>query len=151
MQTYSPYFQQLMYDVKNMRVKHVRKMFVLLREVGVDLKLNELQNKTDWSTFSELNTRLNTLVVQHGITLGEFATAYVLNIQSRQRGPTTEPRDKNTSVLELRDQNTSVLELRDQNTSVLEPPETIPKKATTKRKLAAIKKGDELKKPKKRR
>ena len=85
MQVTDPYFSNLMLDVKNMRVKHVRKMFVLLRELGTDLKLAELQDKKDWSTFYELNQKLGLLVAEHGLTLGEFATGYVFNIQSRQR------------------------------------------------------------------
>ena len=87
MQVTDPYFSNLMLDVKNMRVKHVRKMFVLLRELGTDLKLAELQDKKDWSTFNELNQKLGLLVAEHGLTLGEFATGYVFNIQSRQREP----------------------------------------------------------------
>lgn len=87
MQVTDPYFLNLMLDVKNMRVKHVRKMFVLLRELGTDLKLAELQDKKDWSTFHELNQKLGLLVAEHGLTLGEFATGYVFNIQSRQREP----------------------------------------------------------------
>ena len=85
MQVTNPYFSNLMLDVKNMRVKHVRKMFVLLRELGTDLKLADLHDKKDWSTFQELNQKLGLLVVEHGLTLGEFATGYVFNIQSRQR------------------------------------------------------------------
>lgn len=81
----TPYLQNLMLDVKNMRVKHVRKMFVLLREIGTDLHLSDMEHKTDWAEYKDLNTRLQTLVVQHGLTLGEFATGYVLNIQARQR------------------------------------------------------------------
>jgi hypothetical protein len=81
----TPYLQHLMLDVKNMRVKHVRKMFVLLREIGTDLHLSDMEHKTDWAEYTELNNRLQTLVVQHGLTLGEFATGYVLNIQARQR------------------------------------------------------------------
>lgn len=69
------YLQNLMLDVKNMRVKHVRQMFVLLRQIETDL------------TSQELTERLQLLVVKHGLTLGEFATGYVLNLQSRQRTP----------------------------------------------------------------
>lgn len=86
--TTNPYLQNLMRDVKNMGVKHVRKMFVLLRMVGTDLRLCDMEPKTNWADYSDLNDRLHTLVVQHGLTLGEFATGYVLNIQARQR-PTT--------------------------------------------------------------
>ncbi len=85
MQVTDPYLSNLMLDVKNMRVKHVRKMFVFLRELGTNLKLSELKNKKDWSNFGELNHKLGLLVVEHGITLGEFATGYVFNIQARQR------------------------------------------------------------------
>jgi hypothetical protein len=88
MQVSEPYFQNLMLDVKNMRVKHVRRMFVLLRELGTELKLGELQDKKDWSSFQKLNEKLGLLVVEHGLTLGEFATGYVFNIQARQREPT---------------------------------------------------------------
>lgn len=83
--TQNPYFHNLMLHIKNMRVKHVRKMFVLLREIGTDLNLASLEHKTDWVSFDALNKRLQVLVVQHGLTLGEFATGYVLNIQARQR------------------------------------------------------------------
>jgi hypothetical protein len=82
----NPYLQHLMLDVKNMRVKHVRKMFVLLREVGTELHLSDMEKKTDWAEYEEFNKRLSLLVVQHGLTLGEFATGYVLNVQARQRG-----------------------------------------------------------------
>lgn len=86
------YLEHLMLDVKNMRVKHVRKMFVLLREMGTDLHLEDMEHKTNWSEFEEFNKRLQLLVVQHGLTLGEFATGYVLNVQNRQRtGPSTPP------------------------------------------------------------
>ena len=85
------YLQHLMVDVKNMRVKHIRKMFVYLREMSAELKLNEMKDRSNWASFEEFNNKLKTLVVQHGITLGEFATAYVLNIQSRQRVPPAEP------------------------------------------------------------
>lgn len=100
MQVTDPYFLNLMLDVKNMRVKHVRKMFVLLRELGTDLKLAELQDKKDWSTFQELNQKLDLLVVEHGITLGEFATGYVFNIQSRQREPGSGYKTKATVATE---------------------------------------------------
>lgn len=83
------YLEHLMLDVKNMRVKHVRKMFVLLRELGTDLHLEDMEHKTDWYEFDEFNKRLQLLVVQHGLTLGEFATGYVLNVQSRSRAPTS--------------------------------------------------------------
>jgi hypothetical protein len=63
-------------------------MFVLLRELGTELKLGELQDKKDWSSFQKLNEKLGLLVVEHGLTLGEFATGYVFNIQARQREPT---------------------------------------------------------------
>ena len=85
------YLQHLMTDVKNMRVKHIRKMFVYLREISAELKLNEMEARSNWASFEEFNNKLKTLVVQHGITLGEFATAYVLNIQSRQRVPPVQP------------------------------------------------------------
>ena len=84
------YLEHLMLDVKNMRVKHVRKMFVLLRELGTDLHLEDMEHKTDWSEFDEFNKRLQLLVVQHGLTLGEFATGYVLNVQGRSRTPAME-------------------------------------------------------------
>ena len=83
--TPNPYLQRLALDVKHMGVKHVRKMFVLLRTIGADLHLSDMEQKTDWASYEELNVRLQTLVVPHGLTLGEFATGYVLNIQSRQR------------------------------------------------------------------
>lgn len=85
MQVNNNYFQNLMLNVKNMRVKHVRKMFVLLREIGTDLQLSEMKDRQNWTQFHELNKRLQVLVVEHGLTLGEFATGYVLNIQTRQR------------------------------------------------------------------
>lgn len=97
MQVTDPYLLNLMLDVKNLRVKHVRKMFVLLRELGTELKLAELQDKKDWSSFQELNQKLDLLVVEHGITLGEFATGYVFNIQSRQREPVSVPKVKETT------------------------------------------------------
>lgn len=75
------YLQHLTQDVKNMRVKHIRQMFVLLRELGEDLKLADLEHKTDWVEFESFNNRLQLLVVQHGLTLGEFATGYVLGRQ----------------------------------------------------------------------
>lgn len=96
MQVTDPYLLNLMLDVKNMRVKHVRKMFVLLRELGTELRLAELQDKKDWSSFQELNQKLDLLVVEHGITLGEFATGYVFNIQSRQREPVSVPKIETT-------------------------------------------------------
>lgn len=91
MQVDDPYFQSLMLDVKNMRVKHVRKMFVLLREIGAELQLSEMKDRTDWASFHEFNECLKMVVVEHGLTLGEFATGYVLNIQTRTRDPMTEP------------------------------------------------------------
>ena len=74
-----------MADVKNLRVKHVRKLFVLLREVGSACHLAELEEKRDWSAYEEFTNQLQTVVVEHVLTLGEFATGYVLNIASRQR------------------------------------------------------------------
>lgn len=88
--TTSVYLNNLMLDVKNMRVKHVRKMFVYLREMGTELGLHEMKDRTDWASFEALNNKLKTVVVEHGITLGEFATGYVLNIQSRQRNTVEE-------------------------------------------------------------
>ena len=85
MQVSSVYLQNLMLDVKNMRVKHVRKMFVLLREMSASLNLAGQEKRTDWVAYDAFNDKLQTLVLDHGITLGEFATGYVLNIQSRQR------------------------------------------------------------------
>lgn len=85
MQVHDPFLSQLMLDVKNLRVKHVRKMFVLLRELGTELQLAELSDKTDWSGFTEFNNKLQLLYVEHGLTLGEFAVGYVLNTQTRQR------------------------------------------------------------------
>jgi hypothetical protein len=80
-----PYWHHLMTDVKNLRVKHVRQMFVLLRELGTELQLSSMEHKTDWAEYEEFNKRLRLLVAQHGLTLGEFATGYVLNLQARQR------------------------------------------------------------------
>ena len=87
----TPYLHHLMLDVKNMRVKHVRKMFVLLREMSTELQLSDMEHRTDWVQFEEFNKGLSLLVVQHGLTLGEFATGYVLNVQGRQRGGALEP------------------------------------------------------------
>ena len=87
----NPYLHHLMLDVKNMRVKHVRKMFVLLREMSTELQLSDMEHRTDWVQFEEFNKGLRLLVVQHGLTLGEFATGYVLNVQGRQRGGALEP------------------------------------------------------------
>jgi len=83
--THDCYLNALMADVKNLRVKHVRKLFVMLRDVGTACNLASLESKTDWSNYDEFTRQLQTVVVEHGLTLGEFATGYVLNIVSRQR------------------------------------------------------------------
>jgi|LauGreDrversion4_2_1035121.scaffolds.fasta_scaffold70925_2 hypothetical protein len=67
-----PYLENLLHVVKKMRVKDTRKVFVSLRQQSEKGGAG-LEQATDY------------LFANEGVTFGEFATAYILNNQCRDR------------------------------------------------------------------